>query len=344
MMLPVLHIKTPGVPCLVLVNGVIAGETTDLPVIPVSPNGKAYVTCLPLYGGGGVAALPFTVGLEFCAGTMTGPLSGGRAHICPQGGIFLDLEPQLLPIQAQPTSPYSVSRVDFRRGNNHYTATAYFESGLHVAIDNRNSDALDALHTPADLSDCSLSVASCFSDADVFLSGEGPRGNRLIVYSPTPSGYRPVIDEYASGGIIAGDDGNAVQCIRNLDDVCGHQARYTLHMEDGSIVRSQQEYGYFSAPPKEPNRTRDICVAFCEAVSLGMLDEAASLMTPALAEGLDIEDIADFMGDFDHAYSFCGDTREDELWLAYPLLDNCYTIRLFHFDMETGLIGNIREE
>lgn len=343
MMLPVLHIKTPGIPCLVLVNGAIAGESEDMPVIPVSPNGKAYITCLPMHGGGAVAALPFTVGLEFNAGTMTQPLAGGRAHICPQGGVYMELEPQLLPAQLQPENPYSVSRVDFRLGNSHYTATAYYEAGLHVAIDNRNSDTLDALHTPADLSDCSLSVASCFSEADVFLSGEGPKGSRLLVYTPTPSGYRPVIDEYASGGIVGSGGGNAVQCIKDLDDVCGHQSRYIITMEKGRAVRGPEEYGYFSAPPREPVHTRDVCKAFCEAVSLGMLDEASSLLTPALADGLDMEDIADFMGSFDHTYSPGGDSRDDELWLAYPLLDNCYTIRLFRFDMEDGLIGNIRE-
>lgn len=339
MLLPVLHIKTVGIPSIVMVNGAIAGESDSMPVVPVSPNGTVYVTCLPLHNEGAIAALPLSIRLEFKDGLPVSPVRSGIAHLSPQGGVYLSLDPVVLPLQPEASSPYAVSRVDFIYQRKQYTATAYFEGSVRVAIDDRSDDALDALHSPADLTSCQLRVAKCFSDADVLLHGEGPKGARFIVYSPTAKGYKPVIDEYARGDIVDG----AVECVKQMNDTCGHEMRYRIALHEGELQKSREEYGFFSRKKREPDDPRSLCNAFCEAVKIGQVQEALGYLTPELADGLDMEDMADFLGAFTHTYAPGGDTPVDELWLAYPLLENCYKIRRFHFDVRGDKIANISD-
>ena len=323
MQLPVLNVTSSTLPCVVYINGAVVGDTAQPPVVPIVPNGKVYVTCFPL----GANALPVTICLALENGTLTAPIENGTLYLHPDGLMELNVQPMVFPTRKLTEPPHAISRARFTWDNAPHAATLYQDNGLKLAIENLATDALVFL-CAADAPG-KVRIVNAFTRADVVLESE----NRFLMVSPLAGGFRAVIDERARAEITPG----RVVCVRRLQDARGHEARLVYTPSGQGVKCTPPQYGFFTVTPRE---NCDVRRALVEAVSLGLEEECMLLMTPALKDGLSFEDMQDFLGRFTAIH-----TADDQgLTLAYPLFENCYSLKRFGFSVQNNLVANIMEE
>lgn len=336
MQLPVIHIQTPHVPCICLINGALAGDHAHEPVLPVAPNGTAYITCLPLAADGPVAALPKTIALPLKDGAPTQRVPGCTLYLEESGLIHVEIALQTVPLQSHTQPPYALSRAMFTYQGRPCAATLYRESGCTLAVENMHQDTLMLLYPLADFTQGRVQAIPCFSQVDLWVTGEGPYGPRSILITPLQEGYTVVADEYAHSRVQP----HTLLCTQPLDDVCGHETQYTITLQQEQGVRSAQQYGYFSAAQRMPQTPQQLCTALCQAVQLELAEEALSFLAPALREDMTLSDLAAFFGPFSGVFGATGDGPVT-LTLAQTLYDDVYLLHRFSCEVEQMQIVNI---
>ena len=337
MLLPVLHIQAEGPQGLLLVNGSPAGQSDRPPVTPVAPDGTVFITYLPLGRQGDTMVLPLTVALPFAGGRPSGPADGCIIYAGKDGRVDVELQPLALPFRSKKSSPYAVGTVNFSHNGQPHTATAYWEDGLHVAVEQRQRERAELLYTAEDFDTCAISIGQGFTQTDIVLKGEGKKGPRTVVIAPGPRGFAVMLDEYATGESRQG----GMVCTKPLGDICGHEKRYGVLLVGGQLRRGQEEIGFFTQTRRQPATAQLCCKAFCEALALGLWEETLSMMTDDLAGGMERDELEAFFGAFAHVREIRGD-ENPVLWLAEPLFENGYALKAFAFEMEGKKIANIR--
>lgn len=336
MQLPVIHVQTPHVPCIFLINGTLAGDHIHEPVLPVAPNGTAYITCLPLSNDGPVAALPKTVALPLKDGMPTQRVMGCTLYLEESGLIHVEIPLHTVPLAPHTQPPYALSRAMFTHQGRPCAATLYRESGCTLAVENMHQDTLMLLYPIADLTQGHVQALPCFSQADLWVTGQGPYGPRSILVTPLEKGYTVVADEYADSRVQP----RTLLCTQPLDDVCGHEAQYTITLEQGQSIRSAPQYGYFSTAQRPPQTPQQLCTALCQAIALELAEEALSFLSPALREDMALSDLATFFGPFSGVFGATGDGPVT-LTLAQTLYDDVYLLHRFSCEVEEMQITNI---
>ena len=339
MRLPVLHLLVPCAPCALLVNGTLCGTSMDSPVLPVSPNGTVFITCLPLSHPGDAMYLPHTVGLPLHQGLPNGPIYGCKLYIHASGAMDVELLPVLYHQEKAEELPYTVSRATFTHSGHSHSATLYFDNGWRVAIEETGKDLLLLCQPISDLSEGRVQAVSCFTSSDILVSGRGSRGPRSLMFSHIGGQYALVADEEATCTI----DGHLATFTQPLRDVAGHEKRYALRLLNEEVIRDEPAFGHFSKRVEPLASPALVCAALCEAVALSLLDEALSYMTQDLKTGMALEDLAGFFGKFDKVYEVHGEGPYT-VYLSYPLAENVYHIQSFRFEMNGMLVANIESE
>lgn len=339
MNIPVLHVTSNNIPLLVYVNGVCIGDTTESLLVPVVPDGKVYISCLPIATSSYNPALPVTICLVLKDGLIDAPIGGGTAYLTGEGMLTLEVDPYLLPAKAILKPPHAISRVSYLYQHETHIATLYYDNGIKFAIEIMKEDRLVYLYAPEDLDTGVLNHAVCFTNADIILNGEGNKGHRFLLFSPSASGYSAVIDAYAKGSV----ENNKAVCIRKLDDTRGHEEKFEFNYDGEKIVKTDSQYGYFTDQPRELKSDGQTARAFVDAVSLNLAEEAEGFMTEELREGLSFDDLKEFFGDFSKVYSVT-EEPDVKLNLAYYIHENCYLLKSFRFDFSNGLISNIHSD
>ncbi len=338
MRLPVLHLLVPSVPCVLMVNGTLCGTSADSPVLPVSPNGTVFITCLPLAHSGNTICLPHTVSLPLHQGLPNGPVYGCKLYIYTSGAMDVELKPVVYQ-QEKEEAPYTVSRATFSHSGHTHAATLYYDSGWHVAIEETGKDLLLLCQPVHDLVEGRVQAISCFTSSDILVAGRGEHGPRSILFSPIGGRYALVADEEA----ICTVEGRAATFTQPLRDVSSHEKRFTYSLQGDNIVQGDPSYGHFSAKPGQLASPSLVCAALCEAVSLSQLDEALSYMTQDLKQGMTLSDLVEFFGEFEKVYEVEGQGPYT-VYLAYALSENVYHVQGYRFEMQGMLVANIAPE
>ena len=250
MQLPVLHLCVRGVPSLLMVNGTLAGESENEPVIPVSPDGKAFVTCLPFAKDEkGAVVLPQTVALTFEQGVLCTPVEGCTAYLEADGLTHIELNPVVVPLQHEAAMPVALSKASTQWRGHAVFATLMREENVYIAIEDRNHNRLALLYDIADMTEGKCQAVRCLTESDFLVTGQGAKGPRAILCTPADNGgYQIAADEYASAEATPG----ALLCTKECGDICAHQARYTIAIAAGEPAASAPTYGYFTHKRKEP--------------------------------------------------------------------------------------------
>lgn len=338
MRLPVLHLMVPSVPCALMVNGTLCGTSSDSPVLPVSPNGMVFITCLPLATAGSPVYLPHTVCFSLQQGIPLEAVYGCKLYMYASG--VLDVE--LLPVVHHgdiETPPYSVSRATFTHSGHSHAATLFYDNGWRLAIEETGKDMLLLCQPIDDMIEGKVQSVNCFTSSDILVTGRGSHSVRSLLFSSVGGKYALVADENARCAIM----GHTPVFTQPLMDVASHEKRFSLSMQDDKPVKSASVFGHFSASPTPPASAALICAALCEAVSLSLVEEALGFLTPELKADMTLSDLSEFFGAFERVYEVEGEGPYI-VYLAYALFENVYYLQSFRFEMDGMLVANILPE
>lgn len=335
MRLPVLHLTVPSGPCALFVNGTLCGNSADVPVLPVSPNGTIFITCLPIAQEENASILPLTVRLSLKDGLPDAPVFGCKLFLYSDGVMDVQLCPQLLPL-SKAEQPYSASRTLFTLQGRPHNATLYQDNGWRIAIEDIGRDMLLICHHIRDFKEGRVQAVHCFSPSDVHVTGQGPHGPRSLLFTPIKGRYTLIADEDAYSTVA----NHTLVCTKPLHDTADHEMQYTLSFHEDTLSRSAPVFGHFVAKPDPVASPALICKALCEAVALSLEEEAFSYLTPDLADGMTLTDLFDFFGQFDHVHGVEGE-GPFTLLLAQVLYENVFRLQSYVCEMEGLKIANI---
>ncbi len=335
MRLPVLHLSVPNIPCALYVNGALLGQSADEPVLPVSPDGVVYITCLPMADANGTMALPLTVCFSLYNGLPNSAVYGCTLYIDAESVIDVRLSPTLLP-QPLDEQPRTVSRVTFTHNRHPHAATLYHDSVWRIAIEDIAHDTLLVCHTIRDFTGGQVAAVRCFTSTDIHVTGQGQNGPRSLLFTPVDGQYALIADENTES--VAGD--HTLVCTGPLYDTAGHQMRYSITQDDKGSTRSNPVYGFFSTQATPLDTPAAVCTALCEALALSLWEETQSYLTAELRDGMTLTDLFDFFGPFDHVHAVTG-AGPYTLTLAYTSYENVYCLQSYTCEMEGLLISNI---
>ena len=342
--LPVLKIDVPNIPCLLCLNGAIIGESDSCAPVPVAPDGTVFLQAFPLVSDPAALCLPAAVKLVISSAQITEPLPRHAvAHCGPDGLIQLSVSLPMVPCHEDFMTPYALSRSTFSAQNQTYIATLYYENGLRLAIEDRQGERMLFLHAPCGITTGILRAQSCMGQGeDVLLQGTGQAGPRFFLYHMDASGSFSLALEADGVGSVE-DDGLVVLC--PVGDLVQHQRRTCYSLDSDTLSPSEPEYGFFTSDPRPLSCDEDRCIAFCEALKLGLLEECLSYLSADLSQGLSLPDLVDFFGNFDHVYRCEHPPYSDDiqLTLACPTVENCYVLSSYLFEMRSGVIQNIHD-
>lgn len=342
--LPVLKIDVQNIPCLLSLNGAIIGESSSLSPVPITPDGTVFLQAFPLQSDPSALFLPATVKLVVSSAQITEPLPRHAVAYCaPDGLIQLNLTLPIVPCREDFITPYALSRATFSAQNQTYIATLYYENGLRLAIEDRQGDRMLFLHAPEGITTGILRAQRCFGPfEDILLQGSGQAGPRFFLYHADGSGSFS-LGLQADGIGSMEEEGLVVVC--PVGDLAGHQRRTCYSYDGSAFIPSEPEYGFFTCDPRPLHSEEDTCIAFCQALKLGLFSECLSYLSEDLSSGLSLSDLEDFFGNFDHVYR-CERppySSDIQLTLAAPSVENCFLLSHYLFEMHSGLIQNIHD-
>ncbi len=338
MRLPVLHLMVPSVPCALMVNGTLCGTSSDSPVLPVSPTGTVFITCLPLANAGNIVCLPHTVCFSLQQGVPSEQVYGCKLYLYASGVLDVELQPTVYHGQSE-TQAYSVSRVQFSHSGHSHAATLFYDNGWRIAIEETGKDVLLLCQPIDDLVDAKVQAVNCFASSDILVTGRGSHGPRSLLFSAVGGKYALMADEDARCAI----QGHTAVFTQPLFDVASHEKRFSLSIQDDKPMKSESVFGHFSASPTPIASAALVCAALCEAVSLSLAEEALGYLTPELKKDMTLSDLTDFFGAFVRVYEVEGEGPYS-VYLAYALFENVCYLQSFRFEMEGMLVANILPE
>lgn len=322
--LPALVIRTRHTAGAVTVNGAHLGECTPEGYLslPLSDCGEYYIGIWPLSGAryyGVMRKFTFRDGALIPPPDVVG-------YVWPGGIYEAILAPGRLPETAPAPFPFTVDRLALENG---LVATLYYENGLRLAVE-------EGIHVRygATLSAGKTGRLIPFEGGVAALAAEGPP-TLLILDGRLRERLRIQADE------ITFEGGRAVS-IERLSTLRGHERRqvWTSPRPGAAFEPGPAEVGFFTFVPPAPAPGAELIRAFCEAVGMGLTEEALSYMTPGLREGLGTETLADFLGPFAHCRAPL-ENQDRVLGLCSPREDGFFDVRVAEFTFEDGLIDDV---
>ena len=135
----------------------------------------------------------------------------------------------------------------------------------------------------------------------------------------------------------------SVSLIDPLGTLLGHQRRTRYRYQGGGFSADCPETGFFTREYKYPADRQKLVIAFCEAVREGFDVEAASYMTVSLKMDFSIDEIRNFLGNFDCCRPPLSDRSGRLIGLIETGSDGVACARLYEFAFEDELIADISE-
>jgi len=299
----------------VLLDGIPAGDAPQLLTLPA--NGTRYVTAAPLKDAARHYAV--TRRLSFRDGHLAD--AGESVSIYDWGGGLYEAELWCgeFPARRDPAFPYTLMQMPYEG----MTAVLYYENGLWLALESGRR----------------LLAGSAMGDAR---EGELLTMGRLLLCIAHDEKdfarvYAPDRTEIAmfSADRIAVEDGLFVT-VESLRTQRGHERRSTYAAEGTQLILKSQQIGFFTHPPKTPD---SLALACCEAVQLGCMDEALSMMDADLRASLDAAAILEFFGTFTAVRPYLSDSCI--VGLVQPMENGVCPVRKIRFAIENMHISDI---
>lgn len=284
MAVPVLVI-TSALPGILLVNGQWAGEAGDAPVaLPVSPGGIHRLALIP-YG---------------CQPPLAARLAFEGAHLLDEPGLEcvratgrssgvweILLEPPP-PADTSGAMPREVSTL--RVDDICFTLLDY--SGLALAVEDLRAEKLLRVYTLDGLSSGKLSRLSA-PEGFAEMRGKSGAGERVLLFDTSG---KMLLDVTADSVIVDGGTGGVLASTA-LDDAAGHIVRkaYAWSAETGYDESRKIE----RSADRVPSTPQDAALAICQALALGLNDEADAYVSSELRAQLEGGRLRHYLGPFE---------------------------------------------
>ncbi len=336
LLLPMIHIPKQPIPQIISLNGQIIGDTTQEIVCPVSPSGAIYLTAQPLSEG----YLPKAVKLQLMQGQPIEAPLGGQ---CFLQGETIHIHWQLASIGAEAIHkyPHLLASQSFFLDGIAYEATLSEERETYLAIGAQDTGELSFIYQVEDLAQAEIQIVSVFSQADLFIQGQGAKGPRFLFCAYQQGRYCVLLDEYARAEL----DGKSLTVYQALLDALGHERRTTYQYQNDSWQRQSEEILPVPLAERVLLPPDKMAEAFAQAVLYRNQEEMRWCLVPEWASELSLDEAAAFLGPFDFVYET--QVRKEEqivLLLAAKLFEDAFVLHDFRCTFEQGRMANIETD
>lgn len=301
----------------VLLDGIPAGDAPQLLTLPAS--GTHYITAAPLKDAAGHYAV--TRRLCFDGGMLTD--AGESVSVYDWGGGLFEAELWCgtFARPRDPAFPYTLMQLPYEG----MTAVLYYENGLWLALENNRR-----LLTGASMGEAREGELLTMGRLLICIAHGEKDFARVLAPDRTEIAM-------LSADRIAVEDGMLVT-IEGLRTQRGHERRTAYRADGIRLIAEQPRIGFFT---HEANSPVSIALACCEAVQLGLCDEALSMMHEDLRTTLDSAAIRAFFGDFTAVRPYLSDSRV--VGLVQPSTGKICPVRKIRFSIENMHIIDITE-
>jgi len=265
-------------PGLLYVNGWFCGELTEPLMLPVRPEGRAYLEFRPLTG----QAFPLAAALEFSGGMLLPPLPAPVYAVqWPDRVIELELRPTPLPEAGAPREPLSSLTLGkarlFHRRLGHEEAICTRHEPL-FAVPSGTRD-LRALPLPA---------------GGALLLGEHPGGASAWLLD-TGDPERPALAGHVRAQRLAlAEKDGTLRALCHVNDAVGHAHLTVYRPQGGRLAAQSREHAWAPGAPRWPQTEAETLRAYLEALRIGAEKEAIAYLTPAAADPPAAAALSDF--------------------------------------------------
>ncbi len=335
--LPMLCITT-ALPCFITVNAEVVGvsDSGRRLILPVSESTECYIGAFPTESPDGCAAVPVTRLIRITDCKVDGDAIADDVRVTDWRGLFeVWLSPCLLPICGRRKAE-SFGSVQFRYG------------GAPAKIELINDGEMRLVVSP-ESEKSSSAFAIGFGDSGILSLLDVGRerlleariayqgGERLILLNGELDALLDI-----SGDMVGVIDGYPT-AICELETSAGFQRRERYEYRSGEYVPLAEEYGFFTREAVAASCDEEIALCFCESIHLRLYDNASPLVASELTQSLSIDEIAEYLGDFE----FCKASplsNTSNGFIVIGLFDEKKPVmlpRLFRFELRGGLINDI---
>jgi len=301
----------------VLLDGVPAGDAPQL--LTLSASGTHYITAAPLKDAAKHYAV--TRRLQFENGLLSDACDSISVYDWGGGLFEAELWCGEFSRPRDPAFPYTLMQMPYES----MTAVLYYENGLWLALENGRRPlagfALGDAREGELLTMGRLLLAIAHGEKD-FARIIAPDRTEIALFSADR---------------IFVEDGLLIT-VEQLHTERGHERRSAYRADGLQMTLLSQQIGFFTHPPKNPASP---AVACCEAVLLGLYDEALAMMEENLRASLDKEAVKAFFGSFLAVRPFLSDSRI--VGLVQPIENGIFPIRKICFSIEDMYIVDITE-
>lgn len=309
---PMLVLRS-SVPCLLFANNAPAGEISrEHPAgLPMPENGRCYIHYVPLSQG----RLPGAFRLDFTGGELVEPDAAVPARIVrwPRGVIEAEIEPEQNPGPGfVPLAPDTLSTADLKNGVRAYILRYV---SFWLVLEDTDGRALLSVPLPGSRTPEVLALSIGGREA-VAARAQGPVCDWVVIAAPGEDSEWKELFRLENGQMDVDRNGDITSLIP-MADTAGH-AELTVWSYSGGQYAETRNIVWLDGEPRVPQSEADTASAFLEAWALGLREEAYWYLSADLQSGLDAEDIATFLGQYDRieAARYAPMTAEGEIALA----------------------------
>lgn len=332
---PLIVIRSAA-PSLIEVNGQILGECRPDSHIamPAGDNGDYFISAIPLSFG--PWRYPITRKLSLCDGEAL-PAQGPDVSFCRwPGGVYEMYFGPSADLPVQPADfPKELDQLGYMQGRSRRSLTLFRENGLKLLMEEDGKPPSCVSIGPGEYG--SLALYSVAGRQLIAVSTFDGGRQRLLMLD---GGMNSLLE--LCGESILLEEG-CVSLIEPLGTLLGHQRRTRYVYQGGGFSAGCPETGFFTREYKYPSGRQDLVVAFCEAVREGLDGEAASYMAASLRADFSIDEIRNFLGNFDCCRPPLSDRSGRLIGLIETGADGSAFARLYEFAFENELISDISE-
>lgn len=137
---------------------------------------------------------------------------------------------------------------------------------------------------------------------------------------------------------------NAPICIERLPTLLRHEKRSIYSYNGSSFSAGNPELGFFTRKRPYPKDSRELGLAFFEALREGFAEEAGSYLSRELRSSFSLSEIASFIGPFFSVRTPLSDSSGQMFGLCELTYPYTQKARLYRLAFKNGLISNISEE
>ena len=325
---------------LVKINDGIAGETgTENIVTPVSGNGVFYISFAPLSNDNGKILLPFTRKISLKGDVEIWDDDGSVEVYRWPGNIYeIHLRPYVTFANDQGMETSSHGQFSFQLGSRTVSACIYRDYQSYILIEEeRGGKVVFAYPLWFDTSTCEITLKRTEFCAFLLFTGRTVKDQTYALILQ----IRPDI-RYIDGCVNADYrfHGQRFALMERNEEIKGIYNQYLYEITPSGFQLKKMSMELSEVPPFS-----DLAIPclFLSRIKNREKPEALSLLTADLLDGLEYEDICEFIGDFSRVTTTMialKEKKENSLALIFQKGKNIYDVRVLAFELYQTMEGN----